>query len=103
MGSPTANWGSTAGRGRTTAGVIDLDPGNAEAHLGRAHANAELEEHQLAVEDYDDALRLAPGDAVAHYSRGASRAQLGDLAGAVGDFDAAILLAPDHADPWFNR
>ena len=83
--------------------VIDLDPGNADAHLGRANANADLGERRSALEDYDAAIRLAPGDAVAHYSRGACHAQLGNLAGAVSDFDVAILLAPDNADPWYNR
>ena len=57
--------------------VIALDPGNAGAHLDRARAYAKLEEHRLAVEDYDAAIRLAPSDAVAHYSRGACKAELG--------------------------
>ena len=39
-------------------GVIALDPGNAGAHLDRARAHAKLEEHRLAVEDYDAGIRL---------------------------------------------
>ena len=70
--------------------IIALDPANANAHQGRAHARSEMGEYRLAEEDYDAAIRLAPGNAVAHYSRGACQAQLGNLAGAVSDFDVAI-------------
>ena len=39
--------------------VIALYPGDVEARLGRAHANYELGEYQMALADYDDAIRLA--------------------------------------------
>ena len=57
----TWNWETSAERRRTSAGVVDLSPGNAEAHNYRGLARARLGEHRLAIVDYDIAILLGPG------------------------------------------
>ena len=79
------------GGGVTTTSIIALDPDNeGRFSFERARAYFGLGEPGRAVEDYDNALRLAPGDAVAHGTTGGTcHAQLtATSTGAISDFDA---------------
>ena len=83
--------------------ALELDPGLAQAYLGRARAYGRLGRLNEALADYDAGLRLAPGDADGWLGRGVVRLRGGDPAGAVGDFDRAVQLRSDWTAPYFNR
>ena len=54
-------------------------------------------EHQRAIEQYGEAIRLDPQDAVAYNQRGVAYVGLGQPERALQDFDEAIRLNPRHA------
>jgi tetratricopeptide (TPR) repeat protein len=60
-------------------------------------------EHDRAIQDYDQAIRLNPQDADAFHNRGAEYARKGQHDRAIKDFDQAIRLNPHHADVFYNR
>lgn len=78
----------------------------AVAYLHRAgmrHGKGELD---LAMQDYDQAIRLKPGYADAFNSRGVLYADKGDAERAVQDYDEAIRLKPEKqtlAWAFYNR
>ena len=59
--------------------------------------------YDLAIADYDQAIRLQPDFAIAYNGRGLAYATTGDRARAIADFDHAIRLQPDLAAAYFNR
>src|SRR5260370_6319434 len=50
--------------------AIELDPMDADAHVGRGRAHYQKKDYAAAIADYDAALRLAPGDVEALAERG---------------------------------
>ena len=68
------------------------------AYTSRGISNAELERHEVAIEDYDKAIQLKPDVAEAYSNRGDSNAELGQFDDAIVDFDKAIQLNPDLAE-----
>jgi tetratricopeptide (TPR) repeat protein len=89
--------------------VIQSDPKNAEAYLGRGVAYLFKEDHDRAIRDCDEALRLHPGAAEgdtyhrfaaeAHYRRGTVFRDKKDYGRAAGDFREAVRLNPDYVRP----
>lgn len=68
----------------------DADP---MACLTRGSAKADIGQHEEAIAEYDQAIRLSGGsDGVAYHNRGASCLSLGRYEEAIGDYDAAIRL-----------
>jgi tetratricopeptide (TPR) repeat protein len=62
-----------------------------------------LGEYQRAIEDYDEALRLAPNFAPIYLSRGISYRRLGEYRRAIEDYDEGLRLAPGEALAYVNR
>ena len=60
-------------------------------------------QYQMAIEDYNKAIRLKPDDADAYNNRGTIYTKFGQYQMAIEDFNNAIRLKPDDADTYFNR
>ncbi len=71
--------------------ALRLDPSSPWIRARRArYLHAARGDHQRAVADCDEALRLKPGHAEASLYRGLSSVALDDFRGAVADFDRAL-------------
>lgn len=73
------------------------------AYFNRGRAHADRDEHDQAIADLDQALRLNPANAVAYGLRGAVLGRKGELDAAIADFDQAIGLNPGDNDALINR
>src|SRR5215469_10046479 len=60
-------------------------------------------DNELAIADYNEAIRINPDDADAFYRRGNAWREMGDNARAIADYDEAIRLDPNHASALNNR
>lgn len=60
-------------------------------------------EDQIAIEDYDEAIRLDSKDAVAYFNRGNAYHSLNKKKRAIEDYDKAIRLNPEFAEAYHNR
>ena len=58
---------------------------------------------QIAIKDYDEAIRLNPKDAVAYFNRGNDYYNLNKKERAIEDYDKAIRLNSQFADAYHNR
>lgn len=77
-------------------------PTRADVLKQRAISYMHLGQHQRAVDDIDEALRLRP-DADGYYLRSVSLRALGRLDSALQDCDRAISMEPDNAPAYANR
>lgn len=74
------------------------------ACLSRGSARADIGQHEEAIRDYDEAIRLSGGiDGVAYHNRGASCLALGRCQEAIADYDAAIRLDSTDAAAFAMR
>lgn len=77
--------------------------------LGRFHgigANciaALLGEHESAIQDYTEAVRINPKNTNAYYNRAVTHNCLGDYRSAVQDYSEFIRLVPENAGAYSNR
>ncbi len=77
--------------------TIRLNPSDAQAHVNRAIAYAELRMYESAIADYTTAIRLGADWADIYYRRGTARSFFGEYNSAVSDFTTAIILNSDAA------
>jgi lipoprotein NlpI len=77
--------------------------GRAAAFFNRGNAHVAKGDHDAAIADFDDAIKLDPRNASAYNNRGNARHDKGDDAAAIEDFDAAIKQNPRYASAYFNR
>ena len=66
-------------------------------------ANANLEQYEEAIADYDQALRVQPDNMLAYIHRGLAKARMGDFEEAIIDFNQALELEPDNESAYINR
>jgi tetratricopeptide (TPR) repeat protein len=80
-------------------------PGAQQAWLynNRGRAYAALGERERAIQDYDQAIRLAPKDAIPYFNRGMAYAQLGQREREIADFGQVIRLDPNNASAYNGR
>ncbi len=83
--------------------AIILDPELAGAYRNRGAAYLGLGQSELAIENFDEALRLDPRSAETLNNRGRAHLNLGQVQLALDDFDEAIRLDPQSADAYNNR
>jgi len=69
----------------------------------RAIAFMHLGQHQRAVDDINEAVRIRPGDADNYYLRGVALRALGKYDQALEDTNRAIGIEPDNAGAYANR
>jgi len=83
---------------------IDANPGDWAKYVWRANVWLELKEFDIAIADYNEAIRLNPGSAgVAHQGPGRAWRAKKDYDKAIADYNEAIRLDPGYAHPYFNR
>jgi tetratricopeptide (TPR) repeat protein len=75
----------------------------AAAFNSRANVNFALANFDLALADYDEAIRHEPGNAIYVNNRGLAHQRKGETNVAVQDFDAAIRLNPAYTLAFINR
>jgi lipoprotein NlpI len=76
----------------------------AAAYTYRGNAYNAKGDHDRAIADYTEAIRLDPKDAlVAYNNRGNAYLAKGELDRAIADFDEAIRLDPSNAGTYFSR
>jgi tetratricopeptide (TPR) repeat protein len=78
----------------TNLAITFNNRGNAYAHNGN---------HDRAIRDYDEAIRLNPGYAAAFYDRGLAYRLKGAYDRAIQDYDEAIRLSPNFVGALNNR
>ena len=87
--------------------AIAQDSKNAKALLYRAQTYVQMREHELAIKDFREVLRLDPTDARAWHGQGVARAELGLYPSAVDSFDRALSCGASsdkNSDKiWYNR
>ncbi len=59
--------------------------------------------HDLALADFDEAIRMNPKFALGYVERGIAKGVMGDLPGATNDLDAALALEPGSHLALVNR
>jgi lipoprotein NlpI len=73
------------------------------AFYNRGNAYVLKGDHDKAVADFDEALKLEPKNASIYNNRGNARNDKGESDAAMADFDAAIKTNPRYAAAYFNR
>jgi lipoprotein NlpI len=73
------------------------------AFYNRGNAYVTKGDHDKAIADFDEALKLDPKNASVLNNRGNARNDKGESDAAMADFDAAIKINPRYAAAYFNR
>ena len=73
------------------------------AHTNRGFAYGTKGQHDRAIQDYDQAIKLDPSNAIAYYNRGIAYSDKGQFDRAIQDYDQAIKLDPSDADIFYAR
>ena len=82
---------------------LQVTKDNFMAHLCRGAGYVNLGQCQLAIEDYDEAIRLKPHFVEAYHKRGYAYAKFGQFQRAIEDYNKAIHLDPYYADVYNER
>jgi Tfp pilus assembly protein PilF len=82
--------------------AIRLKPGVAAYNL-RGSAYYDKGEYDIAISDFNDALRIVPPGGIIFHNRGNAWRGKGDYAKAIADYDQSIRLGPPSAFSWQNR
>jgi tetratricopeptide (TPR) repeat protein len=75
----------------------------ATAYYNRGNAYDDKGDHDRAIADYDQSIRLNPQDAKPYYNRAIAYEAKGDHDRAIADYAQAIGLNPQSADAYYNR
>ena len=81
----------------------ETDENLASAFFNRGLAYRRQGQNDLAIANYNEAIRLKPDDADAFVNRGYAYIGKGQYALAIADDNEAIRLKPDNADAFANR
>ena len=72
-------------------------------HFTRGALYARKQDHDRAIADYNETVRLSPGDAQAFFNRALVHFRKRDADRAIGDYSEAIRLDPAYAVAFTNR
>jgi len=75
----------------------------AVAYTNRGIAHVSSGDHQRAVADFTEAIRIAPDNPFPYYNRGNAYYDTKAYARALADYDAAIERGPELALAYYNR
>ncbi len=79
------------------------DSGNAIVYYSRGNAYLKQKEHDLAIQDYDDAIRLDPRYVDVYNNRGLAKKRNKQFDRAIRDYDEALRLNPRYLKAYNNR
>lgn len=82
--------------------AIRLHPSTATYNL-RGSAYYDKGEDDIAIADFNDALRMGPPSGIIFHNRGNAWRSKGEYAKAIADYDQAIKLGPPSTFSWQNR
>ena len=82
--------------------AIRLHPSVALYNL-RGSAYYDKGEDDIAIADFNDALRIGPPSGIIFHNRGNAWRSKGEYAKAIADYDQSIKLGPPSAFSWQNR
>lgn len=83
---------------------IRLDPNRAAgSYQNRGQVYSQIKQLDLAIADYDQAIRIDPNHVVAFYNRGVAYGKLKQLDRAIADYDQVIRLDPNFVNAYINR
>ncbi|MCA6099026.1 caspase family protein [Bradyrhizobium australafricanum] len=82
--------------------ALRLKPSTAVYNL-RGSAYFDKGEHDIAIADFNDALRMGPPSGIIFHNRGNAYRSKGDYTRAIADYDAAIKAGPKSAFSYQNR
>jgi tetratricopeptide (TPR) repeat protein len=83
--------------------ALSVTGNNALAHFNRGNAYSDLAQNDLAIADYNEAIRLNPHYVYFYYNRGNAYIRISRYESAIADFNEAIRLKPDYADAYNDR
>ena len=76
---------------------------DAEAYFNQGSTKLHSGQHEEAIADFDEAIRLKPDYAEAYNSRGYAKGMLGQFEKAIADLDRVIYLKPGDTSAYSNR
>ena len=83
--------------------ALDQNLELSQVYNNRGEAYKDIEEYDIAIEDFDKAIQLNPNDAGAYSNRGAVYNNKGNFDAAIANFEEAIQLNPNYAGAYNNR
>ena len=83
--------------------AIELNPNNAEAHLGLGIVWSKKGDHDRTIAHFNKAVDLRPADAMMYIHRGLTHDEKGDYDLAIADFSKAINLDRTNTLAYHNR
>ena len=78
--------------------AIALNYKSALTYQARGQTYAEKKQYDLAIQDYNEAIKIDPTDVRGFNSRGYAYLNKGQIDRAVQDYDQALKLDPNNAD-----
>jgi tetratricopeptide (TPR) repeat protein len=94
---------SIAGCSRIIAANAESKTNIAIAYMDRGIAHQNKGEHQDAIADFNQSLKLNPNDPAVYRSRGFSFAQTQEYDLAIDDYNQTIKLKPDYRNIYYDR
>jgi tetratricopeptide (TPR) repeat protein len=94
---------SSGGQGKVQLAEAYLSRGNAHVDKANTSQVVQLPEFELAIADYNEAIRLNSNHAIAFNNRGAMYAAKREYDRAIADYSEAIRLDPNYAVAHRNR
>lgn len=82
---------------------VRRSPGEADSYIYRGIVFSKRGEHEKALQDFRQALKLAPGSISARFDEALSLSALGKNAEAVKAYDKVLREQPDCIAAWYNR
>ena len=80
-----------------------LKPDDAQTYFNLGRAQYRQEQYELAISNFDLALRIKPDFAEAYDGRGSAKVILRQYESAITDFDAALRINPNLAQAYYGR
>ena len=74
-----------------------------QAYIHRGRAFEKMDNLELAIKDYDKAIRMFPDRPNAYLLRGYAFSEKGDVERAIADINKGVVLGPENADPLIVR
>ena len=100
-----ANSFSPRGQGIALSSRRAFDRGDLDgtAYLGRGMAYMRRNEHQRAIEDFNEAIRLRPERPASLLARATARSALKEFDLAISDLDAVVRMSPQDVTALYRR